>query len=197
MESNALRRLLLQIAFAMAAFIAWNAGAAIARSVAETRPALEDASYQQLIDAANAVVGVRVTALPNARSNDTLGAERAGSGVLIGNDGLVLTIGYLILEADQIEVTDANGASVPATIVAYDHATGFGLVKPIVRLTQKSIRIGTAMPISQLDRLMIVTGGADQTLSIATVVSRRQFAGYWEYMIDGAIFTAPDRKSVV
>ena len=193
MESNSLRRLLLQIAFAMAAFTAWNADAAIARSVAESRPALEDASYQQLIDAANAVVGVRVTALPNARSNDTLGAERTGSGVLIGNDGLVLTIGYLILEADQIEVTDADGASLPATLVAYDHATGFGLVKPIVRLTQKSIRLGTAIPISQLDRLMIVTGGADQTISIATVVSRRQFAGYWEYMIDGAIFTAPPR----
>jgi S1-C subfamily serine protease len=186
--------LLAQIIVAVAAvFVALNADARVARSVSESKAPAEDASYQQLIDAANAVVGVHVTALPNARSNDTLGNDRTGSGVLIGNDGLVLTIGYLILEADQVEVTDADGTQVPATVVAYDHASGFGLVRPIVRLAQKSIRLGTAQPISQLDRLMIVTGGGEQTISIATVVSRRQFAGYWEYMIDGAIFTAPPR----
>jgi S1-C subfamily serine protease len=192
MDSNRLRRVLLQIAIAMIALMALPAETAIARSTAETTPQAPDPGYQQLVDAANAVVGVRVKALPNARSNDTLGADRTGSGVLI-QDNLVLTIGYLILEADQVEVTDADGASVPATLVAYDHATGFGIVRPIVPLTQKAIPIGNANPIAQLDRLMIVTGGAEQTVSIATVVSRRQFTGYWEYMIDGAIFTAPPR----
>jgi len=138
-------------------------------------------------------VGVKVRALPNARSNETLGRERRGSGVLIGDDGLVLTIGYLITEADQVEVTDSDGATIPAAVVAYDHATGFGLLRPIGRLTPRPIRIGTSAPISQLDRLMIVTGGAEQTVSIATVVARRKFAGYWEYLIDGAIFTSPPR----
>ncbi len=153
----------------------------------------QDAGYQALVDAANAVVGVKVKALSNARSNETLGAERIGSGVLIGKDGLVLTIGYLIMEADQVEVCDSDGATVPATVVAYDHATGFGLIRPMRKLTPKPIRVGTSAPITQLDRLMIVTGGDEQTLSIATVVSRRQFAGYWEYLIDGAIFTSPPR----
>jgi len=152
-----------------------------------------DAGYQALIDAANAVVGVKVKAIANARSNETLGAERVGSGVLIGRDGLVLTIGYLITEADQVEVTDSDGTTVPALVVAYDNATGFGLVRPMRKLTPKPIRIGTSAPIAQADRLMIVTGGEEQTLSIATVVSRRQFAGYWEYLIDGAIFTTPPR----
>jgi S1-C subfamily serine protease len=105
----------------------------------------------------------------------------------------VLTIGYLILEADQVEVTDSDGQTVPASVVAYDHATGLGLVKPMAKLTPAPIRLGTAVPIGQLDRLMIVTGGEEQTISIATVVSRRQFAGYWEYLIDGAIFTSPPR----
>ena len=153
----------------------------------------DDAGYQALVDAANAVVGVKVKALANARSNEALGAQRAGSGVLIGNDGLVLTIGYLIMEADQVEVCDSDGTTVPAMVVAYDHATGFGLVRPMKKLTPKPIRIGTSAPIGPLDRLMIVTGGDEQTLSIATVVSRRQFAGYWEYLIDGAIFTSPPR----
>jgi serine protease Do len=153
----------------------------------------EDAGYQALVDAANAVVGVKVKAIANARSNETLGAEREGSGVLIGDDGLVLTIGYLIMEADQVEVTDSDGATVPAVVVAYDHATGFGVVRPMRKLKPKPIRIGSSAPVSQLDRLMIVTGGEEQTISTATVVSRRQFAGYWEYLIDGAIFTAPPR----
>jgi len=156
-------------------------------------PPARDASYEKLIAAANAVVGVKVKALPNARSNDTLGMERNGSGVLIGPDGLVLTIGYLVMEADTVEVTDADGTTVPAAVIAYDHATGFGIIRPMTRLAPKPIRIGTSAPVSQLDRLMIVTGGEEQTISIATVVSRRQYAGYWEYLIDGAIFTSPPR----
>ncbi len=187
------RRILLQLAVALAALVALPAEAAAVRSVADTIPQKEDANYQRLVDAANAVVGVKVKALPNARSNDTLGQERTGSGVLIGQDGLVLTIGYLVLEADQVEVTDSDGQKVPAAVVAYDHATGFGLVRPFARLTPQPIRIGTASPVAQLDRLMIVTGGEEQTISIATVVSKRQFAGYWEYLIDGAIFTSPPR----
>jgi len=138
-------------------------------------------------------VGLKVKAIANARSNETLGAEREGSGVVIRKDGLILTIGYLILEADQVEVVDPNGQSIPGVVIAYDHATGFGLVRALAPISAKPIRIGTASPVSQLDRLMIVTGGNEQAISIATVVSRRKFAGYWEYLIDNAIFTSPPR----
>jgi serine protease Do len=134
-----------------------------------------------------------VKAIAEARSNETLGEERVGSGVILPRDGLVLTIGYLILEADTVEITDSAGQTVPASVVAYDHATGFGLLKPLAPLAPKPITIGTATPVSQLDRLMIVTGGGEQQISIATVVSKRHFAGYWEYMIDDAIFTSPPR----
>ncbi len=151
-----------------------------------------DPSYDRLVDAANAVVAVKVKALPNARSNETLGAERTGSGVVIDN-GLVLTIGYLILEADTVEVVDSRGKTVLASVVAYDHASGFGLLKPVARLAAKPIRFGSSAPLAQLDRLLIVSGGSDDPISLTVVVSRRQFAGYWEYLIDGAIFTAPPR----
>jgi serine protease Do len=176
---------------ALAAFPV-EAGALHSTAAHPVAPA-PDLQYQRLIDATNAVVGVKVKALPNARSNEALGAERQGSGVLIGNDGLVLTIAYLITEADQVEVTDSDGSTIPARVVAYDHATGFGLVRPLARLTPKPIRVGSSSPISKQDRVMIVTGGAEQTISIASVVSRRKFAGYWEYLIDGAIFTSPPR----
>ena len=193
MSRKTVRRTLFQIVAAIAALLALPGSAAVAVSVADTVPQVDEARYQKLIEATNAVVGVKVKALADARSNATLGQEREGSGVLIGKEGLVLTISYLVLEADQVQVTDHQGQTVPAAVVAYDHATGFGLVRPIGKLAGRPIRLGSAAPVTQLDRLMIVTGGEEQNISIATVVSKRLFAGYWEYLIDDAIFTSPPR----
>lgn len=155
-------------------------------------PAADEATYRSLEEAAGAVVTVRTRALGNARSADTLGTERTGSGILIAPSGLVLTIGYLILEADQVEVYDSTGRSLPASVVAYDHATGFGLLRPIGPLAPKPVRLGTSGTVETLDRVMIASGG-EGGVSVATVVSRRTFAGYWEYLVDGAIFTSPPR----
>jgi S1-C subfamily serine protease len=187
------RRIAFQLLAVVAALVALPLPAAAPVSVAETVAQPSEVHYQKLVDAANAVVGVKVKALTDARSNASLGQEREGSGVLIGQEGLVLTIGYLILEADQVEVTDSHGQTVPAAVTAYDHATGFGLLRPMGPLASRPIRMGSALPVTQLDRLMIVTGGEEQNISIATVVSKRVFAGYWEYLIDDAIFTSPPR----
>ncbi len=189
------RRAAAGCALALAVLAAPGLHAAAAQSVAEAAPAPapHDAGYQRLVEAAKAVVGVKVSALADARSNDTLGRVRNGSGVVIRKDGLILTIGYLVVEADQVQVTDAAGKTVPATVVAQDDATGFGLIRPLAPLDVKPIRIGSSAPLAKLDRLMIVSGGDTQAISIATVVARRQFAGYWEYLIDGAIFTSPPR----
>ena len=192
MVSHSTRRLAVSLlAGALALFALPLEGSVLqtSRKVSE-RP--DEAAYQALMDAANAVVGLKVKALPNARSNESLGAQRTGSGIVI-RGGLVLTIGYLVLEADSVEIVDSSDLTVPAAVVAYDHATGFGLVKPLAPIKTTPIRLGTAKPVSQLDRLMIVTGGEEQTVSIATVVSKRQFAGYWEYLVDDAIFTTPPR----
>ena len=156
-------------------------------------PRDESATYQHLIDAANAVVTVKVEAIPGARSIRTLGGERSGSGVVIEPGGLVLTIGYLILEANTVVVTTARGRSTVATVAAYDHATGFGLLRPIAPLDVKPVKLGSSARVSELDRLMFASAGGADSVSVATVVSKRQFAGYWEYLIDGAIFTTPPR----
>ena len=155
-------------------------------------PKDEEAKYQYLRDAANAVVGIKVKALANARSVQTLGAERFGSGAVI-QDGLVLTIGYLILEADQVEVLTAKGRTVPAVVAAYDHATGFGLVRPLVPIEVKPIKLGNSERVEAQHRLLVAGAGGEESLSVATVVSRRRFAGYWEYLLDSAIFTSPPR----
>jgi serine protease Do len=107
--------------------------------------------------------------------------------------GMVLTIGYLILEAEQVEITTSHGRTLPATVLAYDHATGFGLVRPLAAIEVKPIRLGSSERVEPLDRVLSAGGGGEAGVEVATVVARRRFAGYWEYLIDGAIFTSPPR----
>ncbi len=164
-------------------------GAQAAASATET----EQRAAQTMLAALDNIVKLKITALQNARSGRTLGREREGSGVLLADSGLVLTIGYLILEADTIELTDHTGRIVSGSVAAYDHATGFGLIKPAVALGVKGIAIGSSGDISEYDKLIFATHGGKEAASLATVASKRRFAGYWEYLIDDAIFTVPPR----
>lgn len=140
----------------------------------------------------NAVVGVRATVPSTARSAETLGQERAGGGVVIGQDGLVLTIGYLIMEAAQTEIVEQDGRIVPADVVAYDYDTGFGLLRPLARLNAPPIELGDSTDLPATTRVLVA--GPDGP-SPALVVSRREFAGYWEYLLPDAIFTSPPYRS--
>jgi S1-C subfamily serine protease len=159
---RSLRNLLLGAAISCAGLLA-TAALAAAPKAAPAQPAQTSAPYQHLVDAANAAVTVKSKALANARSIKTLGEERMGAGVLIAPEGLVLTIGYLILEADQVEITTARGRTLPATVVAYDHATGFGLLRPIGPLDVKPIKLGSSASVESLDRLMTVGGPSPGT----------------------------------
>ena len=152
-----------------------------------------EAQARVLSQANAAVVGVRTVAIEDAQSTKTLGPVRQGSGVVISADGLVLTIGYLILEAENVELHLAGARMIPARVVAYDVATGFGLVQALAPLKLQPARLGTAAALTSEEPLMIASGGDDGDVSIARMVSRRSFSGYWEYHIDGALFTSPPR----
>ncbi len=134
------------------------------------------------------VVKLRSTAFAGARSSPTLGAQREGTGVVVDATGLVLTIGYLILEAETIELSTADGTAFPATVVGYDSATGFGLLRSLRPLPIAPITIGRSSSVATRDRVLIV--GFDG-VAAAVVVSRRPFVGWWEYLLDEAIYTAP------
>ena len=151
------------------------------------------AKVQALAQAHASVVGVRSVAVEDARSNSSLGRERAGSGVVIGDDGLVVTIGYLILEAAQVDLLIDGERVVPARVVAYDLASGFGLVQALTPLRVPVARLGSSAAIGDDDPLMIASGGSKANLSVASLVSRRHFSGYWEYHIENALFTSPPR----
>ena len=151
---------------------------------------------QALSVASAAVVGIQVKAAEGARSARTLGRQRVGSGVVIDADGLVLTIGYLMLEADQIEIITQDRKAVPAVAVAYDIATGFGLVKPLLPLRGvKPVPLGSLKGVRNGEPLMAATGantrGEDSDVSMTQLVSQRAFSGNWEYHLDNAIFTSP------
>ena len=145
----------------------------------------------QAEDVLGSVVKVKTRALPDARSNATLGQTREGSGVIIDRDGHILTIGYLVIEADAIEVTTAQGKSSPATLIGYDHDSGFGLLKAVLPLDTNPIELGASAALGLREPVMIAPYGGRQSVSLAYVVSKRQFAGSWEYLLDSAIFTAP------
>jgi len=160
---------------------------------AQTASTIE-AQSRALARASEAVVGLRALAVEGARSAGTLGREREGSGVVISADGLVLTIGYLVLEAESVEVRPDDGRRIPARVVAYDLATGFGLVQALAPLRLEPAPIGTSSAATRDEPLMVASGGDDGAVSMARLLSRRAFSGYWEYHIDDALFTAPARR---
>ena len=162
---------------------------AVAAQAQATNPPDED-TVRALERAARAVVGVTATAVDEARSNATLGRQRQGSGVVIDRDGLVLTIGYLVLEAESVTLEIEPGREVPARVVAYDLATGFGLVRPLVPLRLEPVPLARGKPDADAP-LMAASGGSDATVGVARLMSQRAFSGYWEYHIDDALFTAP------
>lgn len=160
---------------------------------AATMPVDMGAASRALHRAQAAVVGVQVTAVEGARSARTLGQNREGSGVVIGRDGLVLTIGYLVLEAEQVEIVTDDNRVIPARAVGYDVATGFGLVRALAPLGIEPVPLGRADSLRPREGLMIASGGDSGAVSAAWLVSRRAFSGYWEYHIPGALFTTPPR----
>ena len=137
-----------------------------------------------------AIVKVETESVPDARSAESLGTSRSGTGVVIGKDGLILTIGYLIVEAGSVQVTDGKGRVFPANVVAYDQATGLGLVRTLVPLDATPVAFGDSGKIAERDPVLILSAGGDGA-SFAWVVSKRAFTGDWEYHLDSALFTSP------
>ncbi|MEO7547341.1 MAG: serine protease, partial [Ramlibacter sp.] len=170
---------MLKLQFAFFWFWAAVTGAAFAQA-----PPTAQATIEALTRANAAVVGVQVTASEGARSAESLGRKRSGSGVVIGSDGLVLTIGYLLLEADTVQIVTQDSKTVPARMVAYDLATGFGLLRPLLPLTGIApVPLGSLSGLATGEALMASVGGDDGGVAMTQLVSKRPFSGYWEYHI--------------
>jgi len=172
-------QLLASASLLLAALTTLAAGAADAPRGGNREPLTVDAF---------SVVRIHTKAVPDARSNRSLGPEREGTGIVIDSSGLILTIGYLIQEAESVEIATSDGRSLPASVIAYDFPTGFGLLRAVKAPPIRPIALGDSSKLADTEPVLIV--GFDG-VAPAFVVSRRPFTGYWEYLLDEAIFTAP------
>lgn len=152
----------------------------------------EPKSPEQLV---SAVVRVKTFINPDARTIQNLGREREGSGVVIDDNGLVLTIGYLMVEAYAAELFTNDGRTLPANIVGYDHETGFGLLQAIGPLRVKPMALGRSAELKAGDPALIASHGGLDNAAAVRVMATREFAGSWEYLLDNAIFTAPPYRN--
>jgi len=154
------------------------------------RPRPEELDFD-LDETLAAIVALRSHVPEDAFTASFLGTDRQGSGIVIDEQGLVLTIGYLISEADQVTLSSVGGRVVQAHPVAYDYESGFGLVRAIQPLGVKPLAFGSAADVSEQDTAIVGSAGGRAYAISVKVVSKREFAGYWEYLLDEAIFTSP------
>jgi S1-C subfamily serine protease len=154
------------------------------------QPKPEDVDFD--LDAALAsVVAVRTEVPEDAYTASILGTERLGNGVVIGEDGLVLTIGYLITEAETIWLTTVTGRTAPAHLVAYDQATGFGLVQAMGRLGAPTMPRGSTSMVEVGDPIIVAGHGGRRHALLGQLAAKREFAGHWEYVLEEALYTTP------
>ena len=166
----------------MASLIEWKVPQAV-------QPRGEDYSYD-LERALSSVVGLHSIVPPDAFTADTLGVERAGNGVLI-DDGLVLTIGYLITEAETVWLHLGDGRVVQGHALGFDQETGFGLVQALGKIDLPALETGSSSA-ADIGERIVVGGAGGRTRSLAgRIAAKQEFAGYWDYVLEEAIFTYP------
>jgi S1-C subfamily serine protease len=151
-------------------------------------PAFGDQNLKGILEA---IVKIRAGIPSNARTAGSLGTEREGAGAVIDSNGLILTIGYLILEAESIEVVSSDGKVLAATFIAYDDNTGFGLVRAKEPIEVTPFKLGHSAEVHVDDKLVVASFGGPDSAVLTTVVSRDEFVGYWEYLLEDAIYTVP------
>ena len=174
--------------FAGAAFALLLQAPVAAQSDGKPEISREMPKLEQLL---SGVVRIKTFINPDGRTIETLGRERTGSGVVIDNSGLIVTIGYLMVEAHSAEIETQDGRKIQAEVLGYDNETGFGLLKATQPLKVRPFVIGKSSELRVKDPVLAASHGGINGVAPAQVAVRREFAGNWEYLIDGAIFTAP------
>ena len=153
-------------------------------------PSSDDCSAQ-VLKALESVLSIRTGIPDNAMTAGALGTEREGHGIVINDQGLVLTIGYIVTEATSVWLVDQTDTAIQGHVVAYDQQSGFGLVQPLGKLTLPPVAFGKSGDLSQGQKMLLAGCGGIEYTQQVRVHAIDEFAGYWEYLIDAAIFTAP------
>ncbi len=179
-------RLSSRLAAALVGFVLASISAWAQPAPPQARPS--DAAVARM---AQSIVKLQAYVPPEARSAQRLGTKREGSGVVVGDDGLIVTIGYLINEAMAVEIVDHAGKPHQATVVGFDQASGLGLVRLNDKAALPALELGDSAALAERQPVIVAAAGGTDSVQPAFVVSRREFAGSWEYLLDRAIYTSP------
>ncbi|MCZ6497670.1 MAG: S1C family serine protease [Gammaproteobacteria bacterium] len=141
------------------------------------------------------LVSVRSHVPDNAMTAGLLGTERSGHGVRIRDDGLIVTVGYVVSEADEIWIGSYDGMAAPGVVIGNDFQSGLALIKPTIPLPGSVMKLGRPQDLNRGDAVTVAGSvGIEPQKIQAQVVARQEFAGRWEYVLDDAIFTAPPHQ---
>src|ERR1700733_5582467 len=132
------------------------------------------------------VMKLRADVPEDAFTAGILGSQRIGNGVVINQDGLVLTIGYLVTEATDVWLSSTDGREIAAHPLAYDQVTGFGLVLPLQKLGLPPISLGSSTDLRAGSEVHVLSAKDFAPPQDALVLARREFAGAWEYLLEEA-----------
>lgn len=160
----------------------------------DLRPRSDETDFD-LEEALSSVVSLKASTSEEAFTASVLGTERQGHGVHIAEPGLILTIGYLVAEAEQIWITTNSGQVIAGHTLAYDYETGFGLVQSLGTLDAPIMALGKSSSVRENDELIIAGAGGKVEAIKTKIAARSEFAGYWEYVIENAIFSSPSHPS--
>ncbi len=158
------------------------------------RPRGSDYGFD-LDQALSSVLALRAEVPEDAFTADALGVERAGNAVLIRQSGIVLTIGYLVTEAERVSLRTNRGQVVDGHVLGYDQSSGFGVIQALGDLDIPAIRLGDSRHAGVGDDVVVGGAGGRRRSLAGQIVARQEFAGYWEYLIEEAIFTAPSHPN--
>jgi S1-C subfamily serine protease len=139
----------------------------------------------------DSVVALEAQVPADAFTVASLGAYRIGNGVVLGSEGLVLTIGYLLMEANRVTLTANDGRQIPAHVLGSDPVTGFGLLHALEPLGLPGLPLGDSRRLKAGSSVILAGGGGRAHAAAGRVLTRQRFAGYWEYLLEDAIFTEP------
>ena len=158
------------------------------------QPKAEDYKFE-LDSTLMSVVGIRTIIPEDAFTAQILGTERSGNGVLLHGDGLVLTVGYLVTEAETIWISFADGNTVQGHLLGYDQATGFGLVQALAKIDLPHLALGESSLVEVGDQVIVAGAGGKNRCVDAQIVAKQEFVGYWEYVLDEALYTSPSHPN--
>ena len=149
---------------------------------------------EDILNIYKSVVKIDSIIPPEARTAQSLGTVRGGNGVVI-DDKHILTIGYIVVEAETITITLPDGKKFPGELIGYDHTTGFGILRTIIHSNLTPLKIGDSDQLTKEDFLYVLPYLTEGRPSAVKMVSRRSFAGWWEYFLDKPIYTYPANSS--